>query len=518
MSGLLSRLRCSPGPSFALLALLSLVLLSCGEEPATPPALTGLSPEFPEVEAGQRIDIEVLSKPNDQPIERFRWTIDRGQIENDGKAKITYHAPDAAGDYRLKVVGIYGSEPDQQVVLDSFVRVLPSRQAAAPAGQQAEQMRQPATAGDAASTPPPAQAPQGIAPTEPAASPQQAQTTSQPAAATAGLSRVDKIERDKRFTAIIEDDFEPFSFERNGERVGFDVDLVREFARRWLDDPGAVRLLPATTEQRIPALVNGRGDLIAAALTRTPKRDEQIDFSTTYFKDGQRLLVDAQSQVMDVCDLNARKVAVIRSSTSVDNIIKEARACGFDIAPDLVRVQRQEQALDLLMGDEVAAFTSDGIALQNAVRERPFKIVGNHFSDEPYGIGIPKGDERFLELIDRTLAEMSDDGTLAAIYKKWFGDELRPYPLEVAVDEPASRTLAAMATTDVPPVVEPVEAPPPTRDYVVQAGDTLSKIAGKVYGDVGPKAWHRIYDANKDAIGADPSALKLGMKLKIPPA
>jgi ABC-type amino acid transport substrate-binding protein len=516
MSGLLSRLGRMHGLSFAPLALLSFVLLSCGEEPATPPALTGLSPEFPEVEAGQTIDIEVLSEPNDQPIETFRWTIDRGQIENDGKAKITYHAPEAAGDYGLKVVGIYGSEPDQQVVLDSFVRVLPPRQAAAPAGQQAEQMRQPATAGDAASTPPPAQAPQGIAPTEAAASPPQ--SASPQAKTTATLSRVDKIERDKRFTAIIEDDFEPFSFERNGERVGFDVDLVREFARRWLDDPGAVRLLPATTEQRIPALVNGRGDLIAAALTRTPKRDEQIDFSTTYFKDGQRLLVDAQSQVMDVCDLNARKVAVIRSSTSVDNIIKEARACGFDIGPDLVRVQRQEQALDLLMSNEVAAFTSDGIALQNAVRGRPFKIVGNHFSDEPYGIGIPKGDERFLELIDRTLAEMSDDGTLAAIYKNWFGDALRPYPLEAPIDQQADQTLAAMATTEAPAVVKPVETPPPAQDYVVQAGDTLSKIAGKVYGDVGPKAWHRIYEANKDAIGTNPSGLKVGMKLTIPPA
>jgi ABC-type amino acid transport substrate-binding protein/phage tail protein X len=293
---------------------------------------------------------------------------------------------------------------------------------------------------------------------------------------------------------------------------------VREFARRWLDDPDAVRLLPATTEQRIPILLHGRGDLIAAALTRTPEREEQIDFSTTYFKDGQRLLIDQESQITSVCDLNGRKVAVIRSSTSVDNIVKEARTCGFDIAPDLVQVQRQEQAIDLLMQDEVAAVTSDGIALQNAARGRPFRIVGNHFSDEHYGIGLPKGDERFRELIDRTLAEMYADGTLAAIYQKWFGDEIRPYPLDASVDQDADQTLLAKATTDAPVLVEPVEAPPPAKDYVVQAGDTLSKIAGKVYGDVGPEAWHRIYDANRDLIGANPSALKAGMKLTIPPA
>ena len=53
-------------------------------------------------------------------------------------------------------------------------------------------------------------------------------------------------------------------------------------------------------------------------------------------------------------------------------------------------------------------------------------------------------------------------------------------------------------------------------EYVVRAGDTLSKIAGKAYGDVGPASWRRIYEANKEAIGADPSRIKVGMTLTIP--
>ncbi|MDQ6669743.1 MAG: LysM peptidoglycan-binding domain-containing protein, partial [Chloroflexota bacterium] len=51
--------------------------------------------------------------------------------------------------------------------------------------------------------------------------------------------------------------------------------------------------------------------------------------------------------------------------------------------------------------------------------------------------------------------------------------------------------------------------------YEVQAGDTLLSIAQQEYGDV--TLWRRIYDANKDTIGADPDKLKLGMSLKIPP-
>jgi len=49
----------------------------------------------------------------------------------------------------------------------------------------------------------------------------------------------------------------------------------------------------------------------------------------------------------------------------------------------------------------------------------------------------------------------------------------------------------------------------------VQSGDTLLTIAEQFYGD--GTQWRRIYDANKDVIGADPDKLKIGMKLKIPP-
>ena len=56
--------------------------------------------------------------------------------------------------------------------------------------------------------------------------------------------------------------------------------------------------------------------------------------------------------------------------------------------------------------------------------------MGNHFSEEPYGFAVPRGDERLLELVNHTLKEMERDGTYAAIYEKWFGDAIRPYPLE----------------------------------------------------------------------------------------
>src|SRR5215470_2256912 len=82
---------------------------------------------------------------------------------------------------------------------------------------------------------------------------------------------------------------------------------------------------------------------------------------------------------------------------------------------------------------------------------------------------------------------------------------------------PAAPELVTVATTNEPPVSPPVQGTPsPARPYVVQKGDTLRRIAERVYRDGSPQAWKRIYDVNKAVIGADPSQLRLGMRLTIP--
>ena len=117
--------------------------------------------------------------------------------------------------------------------------------------------------------------------------------------------------------AIVQIAFKPFSFYgEDGARTGFDIDFLREFARRWLDDPGALTYLPVPADERIPMLQKGRADLIAAALTKFARAGREVDFSLTYFKDAQRLLVPAASEVADVCDLKDKKVAAVEGSTA----------------------------------------------------------------------------------------------------------------------------------------------------------------------------------------------------------
>jgi ABC-type amino acid transport substrate-binding protein len=313
----------------------------------------------------------------------------------------------------------------------------------------------------------------------------------QPEAAAGAADGVNAILARGRLVAVVENDFAPFSFEDDGRRVGFDVDMMREFARRWLGDGDAVTFVPVTSDQRIATLQEGGADLIAPAMTKTAAREELIDFSQTYFKDGQRLLVAEAAEIAGPCDLAGKKVAVIAGTTSVDNIEAEAAACGFDIGAGLVVFERQDQAIAALLGGDVEAFTSDGIALARLAEGQSLKVVGNHFSEEPYGFGIPRGNDRLRQLVNLTLQEMGRDGAYAAIYQKWFGDDLSPYPLEADASLAGDQQLMALAATDRPALFEPVPAKAPAGgEYVVQPGDTLSTIAGAPWPRLGPPdAW-----------------------------
>jgi nucleoid-associated protein YgaU len=87
-------------------------------------------------------------------------------------------------------------------------------------------------------------------------------------------------------------------------------------------------------------------------------------------------------------------------------------------------------------------------------------------------------------------------------------------------------TVAAVAPSAVPGVVASPSAIPSTvvagatavaasTEYVVKPGDTLRSIAEEQYGDAGE--WPRIYQANRDVIGADPDNLVAGSTLQLPP-
>ncbi|MGE4554157.1 MAG: ABC transporter substrate-binding protein [Desulfovibrionaceae bacterium] len=241
------------------------------------------------------------------------------------------------------------------------------------------------------------------------------------AANAANAGKLEEIKERGKLVCGVKDSVFLFGFvdPKTNELTGFDVDICKAIAAK-LGVPAEFK--PVTSKNRIPMLAQGSVDILAATMTHKWERDDTIDFSITYFMDGQKLLVKKDSGIKSTADLAGKKVGTAKGSTSEQNIITaqpEANVVSFDEYP---------QAFLALQQGKVAAVTTDSgiLAGLKASADNPadYAIVGPFFSSEPYGLGVPENDSDFRDFVNKSLQQMWLDGSYAKLFEKWMG-----YPL-----------------------------------------------------------------------------------------
>jgi ABC-type amino acid transport substrate-binding protein len=210
---------------------------------------------------------------------------------------------------------------------------------------------------------------------------------------------------------------------RTNQIEGFDVDVVKEIAKALFNLktdplPGRLELQPVTSAQRIPLLNEGRVDIVAATMTITEERKQQIDFSDVYYLAGQKVLVKKDSPVTGIKDLDKpdKTICSAQGSTSERNLDR--------FAPNAQKVLfagYAECVTALKQGRADAVSTDDIILMGFADQDPDLKVVGDRFTDEPYGLGIAKTSTGFLEFVNAELRKMKQDGRWKQIYQKWLG-------------------------------------------------------------------------------------------------
>lgn len=234
----------------------------------------------------------------------------------------------------------------------------------------------------------------------------------------AWAGKLDEIKARGKLICGVKDAVVPFGYvdEKTNQLVGFDVDLCKYFADKLGVD---LQLKPVTSSTRIPMVVQGSIDIAAATMTHKREREEQIDFSITYFMDGQKLLVKKGSGIKSVKDLDGKKVGSAQGSTSEKNIKNANPKC-------IVKsYEGYPQAFLAMKQGKVDAVTTDSVILLGlkASDENPndWEIVGNFISEEPYGLGLPENDSDFRDFINFTLMDMKKNGDYAKIFDRWLG-------------------------------------------------------------------------------------------------
>jgi ABC-type amino acid transport substrate-binding protein len=233
------------------------------------------------------------------------------------------------------------------------------------------------------------------------------------AGAQAQDNTIAKIKARGKLLAGVKFDTPPFGFlDDKNQPVGFDIDLMRKIAEH-IGVP--VELVSVTSPTRIPMLVSGNVDLVAASMTHTRERDKTIDFSITYYTGGQSLLVPKTSTITGLKDLEGKQVSVQQGTTLEKNIAAAAPKA------QVVAFKDYNSAWLALGQGRVDALTGSLNILQGFAKDNPnVKIVGELFSVEPFGIGVRQGDSALRDEINFTLQDLWTSGAYTQLYRKWF--------------------------------------------------------------------------------------------------
>jgi len=204
-----------------------------------------------------------------------------------------------------------------------------------------------------------------------------------------------------------------------GKVTGFDAAIAQTLARYIIGGDDARALLDitqVTSDTRETTLENGSVQAVIATYSITPERAQKIDYAGPYYSSGQAVLVrDDEDKITGVGDLAGVKVAVQSGSSSVTALNKaapEAQQVPFDDQP---------ACLNGLKTKQVDAYVVDYTLLLSALQSNEgLKIVGDPFTEDPYGIGLPhKSDAKAF--VDTFLQTIYDDGTWASIWKATIG-------------------------------------------------------------------------------------------------
>ncbi|MPV49878.1 MULTISPECIES: glutamate ABC transporter substrate-binding protein [unclassified Pseudactinotalea] len=198
--------------------------------------------------------------------------------------------------------------------------------------------------------------------------------------------------------------------------TGFDVDVATYIADKLGFSPDQIEWVESVSAQRETMLQNGQVDMIVATYSITPERDEVVDFAGPYFIAGQDLLVRADDDsIQGPEDLNGKNLCSVSGSTSAKRIKDD-----FADQVQLIEQPGYSECIQFLKGGQVDAVTTDDIILAGlaaADGSGTMKVVGNPFSDENYGVGLPEGSDK-CEPITEAITEMIDDGSWEKFIQK----------------------------------------------------------------------------------------------------
>ncbi len=225
-----------------------------------------------------------------------------------------------------------------------------------------------------------------------------------------------KIKNRDKIIIGVKADYVPFGFiGENGENAGLEIDIARYLTSEILQSDQKIEFVPVVAANRIEFLQQGKVDLLIATMNDTEKRRQVIDFSEQYYASGTGLLTKKDNGVSTWDDLKGKKVCGIQGSF----YNKELTQMGIE----MVNFPGTAEAYTALKDGRCIGFAYDDSGIVGKLLEPewgedwhqavPVILV------QPWGMGIRKDDQLFLEAVNNAILKMEAEGFIVQGEQKW---------------------------------------------------------------------------------------------------
>ncbi|MFB9775559.1 ABC transporter substrate-binding protein [Brevibacterium otitidis] len=208
--------------------------------------------------------------------------------------------------------------------------------------------------------------------------------------------------------------YEPFEFTRDGESVGFDIDLAKKLAERLdlefeLVDTGFEAIESASV------LDTQQCDISLAGMTITDDRATKMDFTDPYLLDNLALMVRKDSGVKSIEELKGKEVGV-KQATTGETFAQEKGTKTVQFEDNTIMIQA-------ISSGQVNAMVANVSMIYSAVQaDDSLELVESYDTDELLGAAVVKGNSALADEFNTMLGEMYEDGSYDDLVDEWFGD------------------------------------------------------------------------------------------------
>lgn len=210
-----------------------------------------------------------------------------------------------------------------------------------------------------------------------------------------------------------------------GEYEGFEDDLAYTIAGEIFGcsmeeakEKKLVEFQGVTAKTRGPLLENGEIDLVIATFTITDERKETYNFSTPYYTDAVGLLVNKDSGISSIEDLDGKIIGVAQSSTTKDGFEAYVAENGISVKPEFQEFDGYPALAQALATNQIDCFSVDRAILSGYVNDSNM-LLEDRFAEQDYGVASAKENTGLADLVETKVTSMLDDGSMKALQDQW---------------------------------------------------------------------------------------------------